>query len=384
MGCKHHFVFTQGYFYCSKCGKRSYGRTYKKRRGRKIWIPIVIIFIIGIAYVSWSEPTFLAIPLYEFDKISESIQKEGKNFEINLGEGVESESSPQDSQKQIKLPPVTIPEIIPQKSQSELYQYAVEQINKDRLERGLSHVVLSNNRAAQIHADDILKQGTISHWLSNGEKPYVTYTKNGGAGYVAQNVATSQCIGFCTGYDLEKEIRDHEHALVYNDADSDWGHRDNIIDPHHTHVSLGIAHNNNMFVLVQNFEDNYFDGYIQSPNSLVQINGKLREGKIYNIGIYYDPLPTPALYQLHKNDNFYEMGDFIAVVDRPLPPNQYYEQPADYQLIVAKNWNERGQNILIDFDASQVFSRAGVYTIGIWLENKGDTFLITSYSIVRN
>ncbi len=214
------------------------GGSYRKKRARKIWIPIVIIAVIGLAFVFVSETSFLALPIIEFEKITELLPKEGVDFEINLGEEVEFESPPENSEKQIQPPPVSIPE----KSQTIPYQYAVEQINKDRIERGLAPVALSNNKAAQIHAEDVLNHRTISHWLSNGEKPYVTYSKNGGTGYVAQNVAISQCSGFCTGYDLEEQIRDSQYEMMYNDAASDWGHRDNIIDPHHTHVSLGIAH----------------------------------------------------------------------------------------------------------------------------------------------
>jgi len=349
-------------------------------------IPIVILVVIGIAFFYLSENSFLVLPLIGFDKIDEFTQHEIQpepTPEPKLVPKPEPKLVPKPEPKLVP-PPEPTPEPKPKTSQSDLLQLAVEQINKDRAERGLSPVLLSNNQAVQIHAEDILKHGIISHWLSIGEKPYVTYTKYGGTGYVGQNVATSQCSGFCTGYDLENEIKDQEYSMMYDDASSSWGHRDNIIDPHHTHVSLGIAYNNNMFVYVQNFEDNYLDGAIQFSNNLVQINGNLLEGKILNIGIYYDPLPSPALYELHKNDGFYEMGDLIAIVERPLPPNSYYDQPSDYNLIIANNWQERGQNISINFDTSEVFSRSGVYTIGVWIENKGQTFLITSYSILTN
>jgi len=78
------------------------------------------------------------------------------------------------------------------------------------------------------------------------------------------------------------------------------------------------------------------------------------------------------------------MGELVAIVERPLPPNTYYDQPSGYQLIVANNWQEKGQNISIGFDTSKVFSRSGVYTVGIWIENIGEPFLISSYSILIN
>ena len=65
-------------------------------------------------------------------------------------------------------------------SSNELIQYALKKINEDREKAGLSPVLLSNNEAAQAHAEDVLKTGTISHWMTNGEKPYMTYTRYGG------------------------------------------------------------------------------------------------------------------------------------------------------------------------------------------------------------
>jgi hypothetical protein len=49
-------------------------------------------------------------------------------------------------------------------------------LNEDRAKYGLSPVLLSNNRGAQLHAEDILKTRQISHWTTDGMKPYMKYT----------------------------------------------------------------------------------------------------------------------------------------------------------------------------------------------------------------
>lgn len=74
---------------------------------------------------------------------------------------------------------------------SELYSHTLNLVNADRAEKGLAPVQLSQNKAAQAHAEDVLKTRTISHWMTNGEKPYMTYTRYGGAGY---GVALASCI----------------------------------------------------------------------------------------------------------------------------------------------------------------------------------------------
>ena len=67
-------------------------------------------------------------------------------------------------------------------------QYALAKINEDRAKFGLSAVLLSDNKAAQVHSEDVFKTKQISHWMTNGEKPYMTYSRYGGVGDVGQNV----------------------------------------------------------------------------------------------------------------------------------------------------------------------------------------------------
>lgn len=289
--------------------------------------------------------------------------------------------------------PVSKPsQIITEKSNDELVQYALEKINEDRQKNNLNPVLLSYNSAAQIHAEDVLKQRKISHWMSNGEKPYMTFTRLGGTGAVSQNVGFS---GFadpeeCTNYNVICEkidpfdsIKQSEYSMMYDDAQSNWGHRDNILQPYHTHVSLGIAYDDYTFVFVQNFEDNYLvsNSPISITGNYVSINSDLKSGSIQNIGIFYDSLPTPELYLQHRNDGYYEMRNNMAVVVQPPPPNSHYYQPSEYKLIEADRWNTSGNSVLIDFDLSSVLTIPGVYTVGVWVNEDGESFLVTNYSI---
>lgn len=275
---------------------------------------------------------------------------------------------------------------------NELVQYALEKINEDRAKNNLKPVLLSSNTAAQIHAEDVLAHRTISHWLSNGEKPYMTFSRLDGTGYVSQNVAFSgfanpqECQKFnviCKKIDPFDAIDTSEYGMMYDDAASDWGHRDNILRPHHTHVSLGIAYDDYTFALVQNFEDNYLisENSISVTGNNVKINSNLKSGTIPNIGIFYDSLPTPELYLQHRNDGAYGLGDSIAVIAPPPPPNSYYNQPSGYKLVEAKRWNVDSNSALIEFDLSSVLVKPGVYTVGVWIDENGDSFLATSYSI---
>jgi uncharacterized protein YkwD len=73
----------------------------------------------------------------------------------------------------------------------QLKQYALNKINEDREKFGLKPVYFSNNIAAQKHAEDILGTKVLSHWMTDGENPYMVYTRYGGLGMVSQNIAMS-------------------------------------------------------------------------------------------------------------------------------------------------------------------------------------------------
>ena len=277
-------------------------------------------------------------------------------------------------------------------SDKELTKYALQVINEDRKAFNLEPVMLSENKAAQVHADDILKTRAISHWMTNGEKPYMTYVIYGGLGKVSQNVGfggyqdLEGCIQqtvICNPIDPKEKINSTEYTMMYDDAASNWGHKDNILDKHHTHVSLGISYDDYTFVMVQNFENNYikFSKPISENKGRVTFTGTIPEGSLYGVEIYYDELPTSKVYLENKDAPSYGNGEFVAAVVKPLLPDQYYEQPSGYSLITADKWIESDGVADVSFDISSLTSKRGVYTIIVTLDVDGDVFPAASYPV---
>ena len=393
MDCKHSYFFTDGYFRCAKCGYERPGKDYKKNNTKfNLGSAIIIISaIVGLLFVNGIiefNPENLDKSLQNSPQIIQNAERSNQDLAVETSTPIQETSNnkletAQNKVSEIKTPLISIENKIRTK---ELIQHALDKINEDREKNNLKPVVLSSNSAAQSHANDVFSQKIISHWMSNGEKPYMTYTNFGGAGSVSQNVAISYCSGFGCSMDPIKEIERAEYSMMHDDASSDWGHRDNILQPYHTHVSIGISYDDNFFVLVQNFEDNYLmsENPISVTENHVYINSNLKSGNPQNIGIFYDPLPTPQLYLQHRNDGHYELGDYVAVVVPPAPLNSYYEQPSKHLLIEAENWTADDNFILIDFDISSILVKPGVYTIGIWIDEGGKDFLVTNYAIFYN
>jgi uncharacterized protein YkwD len=298
----------------------------------------------------------------------------------------------------------------------ELKEYALERINEDRQKFGLSPVQLSNNMAAQVHAEDMFETKYLSHWMSNGEKPYMTYSRLGGSGAVAQNAAFqgfngndyNRCVSkilLCQTIDPLESIDALQYLMVYEDKECcNDGHRDNILDKYHTHVSVGIAYDDYYFAFVQNFENVYITRqHAHDTRPIISHDSKLREltieGKITNgqfstlvehantITIYYDPLPTTLEYEKNKSRNEYDGGIYVACI--------LQEQLTMYcpgaTTVTASTWNyERSPNydtFLIRASLDRVLVDEGIYTVKVTAESVGakpydESWPVAMYSIV--
>jgi hypothetical protein len=289
-----------------------------------------------------------------------------------------------------------------------LRQYALKKINEDRVKFNLSPVELSQNKAAQIHAEELLKTRMVSHRTTDGMKPYMRYSIYNGTGYMVQNIEAggydnttlNKCknhiLLLCAKINPYKEIDVSEWNMIYNDTICCGnGHKHNILGKYHTHVSIGIAYDNTYFAIVQNFENNYikFDkSFLQDDNNnnnndkhiIIQMSGTLLKSNTYfdNIEVFYDETPTPLVYRQHKDDMSYTLGEFIATIVKPPPLFSYYKQPSGYTLIQADKLLTNGQSFDIRFDFSPVLKMEGVYTIVVYVEDDNkNLFPASSYSI---
>jgi uncharacterized protein YkwD len=278
----------------------------------------------------------------------------------------------------------------------EIVQHALELINKDRTDLGLLPVELSSNQAAQAHAEDIFRTKQISHWNTKGEKPYMTYTQYGGKGSMQQNIAIAgfsaeeykQCLTNilvdCEKIEPLPTIEELQNEMMYNDEECcDDGHRNNILDPRHTHVSIGIMYDEYYLVLVQNFENNYGLN-VDVENSEIEISGTLLDGELDYIGIYYDEMPTREVYEQNKQLMSYSTGELAAMVVKPLPPGYYYKSLQSYNLIEANRWTVQGNSVDVVFDLADAVDKDGVYTLFTVVKDGEEMFDVTSYSVFVN
>ena len=262
----------------------------------------------------------------------------------------------------------------------ELVEYALSLINSDRTQHGVQNVSLSSVNSAQQHADNMLTYQFFSHWDMNGYKPYMRYTLAGGKGSVAENVAWQ----FSTGtFDLKEAIRNLEWQMMYNDSKWDWGHRENILNPFHNKVSIGIAYDKHNLYLVQDFENDYIEWSAMNvaENGEVTMSGTFQKRELSAewISIFYDSMPLNLTSEQLKTPDYsgsYTQGTFVGMA---VPPG--YKSPEGIT-ITAQKWDQIGRTFQIRFNLSPAFNSydEGVYTLYLQPDPDVTEDSLTSYS----
>ena len=277
---------------------------------------------------------------------------------------------------------------------AELFQYAFDLVNQDRQAAGLAPVALDHNAAAQKHAQDMLDNLFLSHWGTDGMKPYMRYTLEGGLNYEAENSAFSgplQKVASGSNYarlDPRGEIKSLEYSMLNDDAASNWGHRDNILNPWHKKVSLGIAYDTYHVTFVEQFEGDYLE-WVEPPGisgGILSLAGRISEPALAlkNINICFDPTPQPlTAQQLNTGAHNYSLGQTLNFLVPPPPPGMFYSK-LDAAAIQASTWlYEAGSGrFYVQADVGRALaSGSGVYTIVIMVDRQGTPEALSNFSI---
>ncbi len=276
-----------------------------------------------------------------------------------------------------------------------LRSYVLDLINTDRADHGFAPVVMGTNSAAQDHANDMLTFGYLGHWWVDGKKPYMAYSQAGGTSYVAENAAVAghkiagyianDCSGLfslCEELDPAEQLGILQYSMVYDDADSNWGHRDTMLDPSHTEVSIGIAFSDGFISLVQHFSSNAARA-VEGPTIIgnrLSMKVELLDSstKVFeSIAVWWEPLPTPrapedigALHSYCVGGDFTaECGEPVVSIYPPAPAGQFYVDLASDK-IVADEWVSESGVFSFSVGLPQEVMKPGMFTVGV-LEDVG-------------
>jgi uncharacterized protein YkwD len=139
-----------------------------------------------------------------------------------------------------------------------LREHVLKLINRDRKLYNLPPVQLDLEASAI--GDDYcrrqIENGTNGHFTTDGLAPYMRYSFAGGNDGVSENAAAWSANYAFSDRALYEMARRSQDAMMAESAPDD-GHKRTILDPHATHVGIGLAWQRSEFRLVHEFIRRY-------------------------------------------------------------------------------------------------------------------------------
>ena len=179
-------------------------------------------------------------------------------------------------------------------------QQLLDQVNADRAAANLSVLKLDDLACsvANDHARDMVTGDFLSHWGSDGRKPFHRYGLAGGTAAVQENCSAASDIESVSPPRVLRDLHDM-HESMLNEVPPNDGHRKTILDPFHTHVGFGVALNSRSLRLDELYLARYLEidpvANTAKPGSIIKISGRLLNPRhfINEIDVYYEPPPKP-------------------------------------------------------------------------------------------
>ena len=239
-------------------------------------------------------------------------------------------------------------------------------INRDRARVGLTPVELypDASAVADTYCKLQIRNRTSGHFTLDGQAPYMRYSFAGGNDGLSENAAAwSANFGFSDRALLDMMRRSQE-AMMSEVAPHD-GHRKSILDPHATHVGIGMAWEGGEFRIAQEFIRRYVDWGRPLPRSATtsqraMFSGRPKRGyAIEAITVHHESFPQ-ALTVTAANH--------IATYSLPNTRREYLPRD-DYS-------DGRRGDFQVGDDGSFAFAvpfpdGPGIYTVVVWVRAHG-------------
>jgi uncharacterized protein YkwD len=233
----------------------------------------------------------------------------------------------------------------------ELEAYALGLVNQARRQAGLAPLAWDPRAAiaARAHAQELVSAGYLSHFDRQGRSPLLRYAQAGGTAFLMENLA------YGTGYPpgpqgLRQFLQDSLHTILAQRPPHD-AHRQNLLDPAHTAVGIGLAQAAGRLALAQEFINQYVrvEGPAlrrAQPGQVVVLAGQAVPGyRVYAVQVSWEPLPLAQ-----------------PVVGAALPAAESYRLPAPEQTLAVVPAAERFQ-LAVPLEQP---GRPGLYTLLLW------------------
>lgn len=249
----------------------------------------------------------------------------------------------------------------------DLRKNLLDMVNEEREVEKVPPVELDDlaTEVATKHALDMVTNEFISHWGSDGLKPYHRYSFAGGTHATAENVSAADHTWSMNVKDLKQDTA-YLHLRLYQEKPPYDGHRRAILARHHTHVGFGIAINKLRLRLVELFVAKHVEvrsiKQLAKPGAQLPFSGKMmrRDHRLHHVEIFYEPTPARPELSWLRQKRSYSLPNESKVLRPKVPPPFIYADQVSGAIDIAVDGSFRAPVKLYK-------ETPGIYTVVAWI-----------------
>ena len=274
-----------------------------------------------------------------------------------------------------------------------LREHVLKLINRDRKLYNLPPVELDLEASAI--GDDYcrrqIQNQTNGHFTTDGLAPYMRYSFAGGNDGVSENAAAWSATYAFNERALYEMARRSQDAMMAESAPHD-GHKRTILDPHATHVGIGLAWERSEFRLVHEFVRRYvrwtrpLPRHARAGETVMFAGQPLGGAAIEAISVHHEPAPEAMPAHVANALNNYSLPkkrkDYF-----PRLKQDYKRHPNGTIEIVRREYpgGHRG-DFTVGKDGAFSFDvpftqGPGVYTVVVWVRRPGTELPVSASNV---
>lgn len=267
-------------------------------------------------------------------------------------------------------------------------------VNRDRKQFGLAPVELDTfaSDVADNYCRQQIREKTSGHFGIDGLTPYMRYAFAGGNDSVSENAAAWSAT-FSFGARALYEMMHRSQDAMMNEVAPHDGHRRTILDPHATHVGIGLAWERGEFRIVQEFIRRYLTWSHAMPRNAVvgeKVTCSARPVagyKVEAITVHHEPFPQTLSAVLVNSIETYSLPDKRKEFLPRLKPAEFRRTVnGGLEQYSERYSNGRQGDFVVAKDGSFTFQvpfadGPGVYTVVVWVRKQGDAESIPASNV---
>jgi uncharacterized protein YkwD len=266
---------------------------------------------------------------------------------------------------------------------------ALKLINRDRVKHGLRPVALDPfaSSVADAYCESQIRNKTTGHFTTDGLAPYMRYSFAGGNDGVSENAAAwSANYTFPQSTIPDMIRRSHDEMML--EVPPHDGHRRTILDPHATHVGIGLFWEKGEFRFAHEFVRRYLDwsrplAREAREGDRIRGEGRPLSGYAVNsMSVYFEPEPQGMSPFVASSFKTYGLPSKRLDVAPALAPKGNGRR----NLPSLARADQRLGDFVLREDGSFLVSvpttsGPGVYTIVVWAHPVGSQKLIAASNV---